>query len=286
MTQTHTTSSPSSGAVGELVWQPSKGTFRFSSRLLPARIINRQNRFIANIWLDGKQVKAHCPVTGTIGGFKLDDLPCLVSGPYLGKSRKTQYTLEAIGVPSKTVQLSGSDITWVGINQTRANSFVYHALIQNQFSELFPHGVEKVRREVPLGSSRLDFLITEFNGDRTFIEVKSPLKNLQLELGRGLKVRNKNSASTERMVRQIRDLTVELSHAHHTKAILLTNFVYDNPGFEVPKRHQGGSTYREISQALEAAKKVGLERWQANFELLPSKGDTELRVTKCQEIDF
>ena len=57
--------------------------------------------------------RCHCPSTGRIGNIEFKDIPCLLSESD-NDSRKTKYTVEVIH----------TDAVWVGINQTKANSYL------------------------------------------------------------------------------------------------------------------------------------------------------------------
>ena len=52
----------------------------------------------------------------------------------------------------------------------------------------------------------------------------------------------------------------------HQRAILLTCFIYDNPGFKVVER---STHYEEVKATVEKSKSLGVEIWQVNFEIQP-----------------
>ncbi|HEX9624061.1 MAG TPA: DNA/RNA nuclease SfsA, partial [Streptosporangiaceae bacterium] len=148
------------------------GTIYFPEPLTQAAIIRRRNRFVIDVDLDGAVTGCHCPTTGRIGTLVLDGLPCLLSASR-NTARKTPYTVEAISVdPPGT-----GTPTWIGINQNAANRFVEQALTHQMLPAMVTAGT--LRREQVLGHSRLDFLVN----DTTYIEVKTPLDNLQVSLG-------------------------------------------------------------------------------------------------------
>ncbi len=53
---------------------------------------------------------------------------------------------------------------------------------------------------------------------------------------------------------------------NHQRAILLTCFIYDNPGFQVINK---STNYEEVKSAMDKSKSLGVETWQANFEIQP-----------------
>jgi sugar fermentation stimulation protein A len=76
--------------------------YKFKKELQEALIVNRPNRFIMEIMINGKKEKAHCPSTGRIGNFDFKNTPCLVSESD-NKTRKTKFTVEAVSsqIPKK-----------------------------------------------------------------------------------------------------------------------------------------------------------------------------------------
>ena len=225
----------------------------FPVPLTRSRIVRRPNRFIIEADVNGEVHPCHCPTTGRIGDFVLDGLECLVSDSN-STTRKTRYTVEAIGIGDDT----GREPTWVGINQNAANRYIEAALNSGALDSIVP--VTQVRREVRLGDSRLDFLV---NND-TYVEVKTPLQTVQVPMPSSI-VKKKVAPfnSTDRMVRHITGLADSL--ASHEKAILFTCFLYDNPGFVVTPsvRHE------EVSAAVHTAVQRGVELWQINLPITP-----------------
>lgn len=231
----------------------------FPERLIEARIINRPNRFIVNAEVNGEQVRAHCPTTGRIGGYKLDGLPCLLSGPYNLTKRATEYTIEAFSI----VEPGEPDFQWIGINQTAMNSYVHSVMAAGALSEAVPTATpDTIQREKKLGSSRIDFLV---NGD-TWVEVKMPLTIIQAD-SRGLEPKEfKPKIGINRMLTQLRDMTAALEAGQ--KALMISAFAYAMPDRSVP----GATSSKRFGPLpeMEAAQRAGLERWQLNFSFHPT----------------
>lgn len=112
--------------------------------------------------INGKIEKCHCPSTGRIGNIEFKDIPCLISKSK-SNVRKTNYTVEAIS-PKKGIL--------IGINQTKANSYIEFFLKNNLLKKMID--VKELRREVKLNNSKIDFLVN----DNCFLEVKTPLRHL------------------------------------------------------------------------------------------------------------
>jgi sugar fermentation stimulation protein A len=240
------------------------GTIYFAEPLTQAAIVRRRNRFVIDVDLDGAVVGCHCPTTGRIGTLVLDGLPCLLSASR-NSARATPCTVEAISVDPPGTRRPA----WIGINQNAANRFVEQALTHQMLPAMVTAGT--LRREQVLGHSRLDFLV---NG-HTYIEVKTPLDNLQVTLGGHIQTRpGPPLDSTGRLVRHIGELGESLAACQ--RAILLICFLYDNPGFQVqPSRHHA-AVKAQVSEAI----RQGVEIWQVNFQL----DDTGVRVLSYHEL--
>ena len=123
--------------------------YKFENELKEALIINRPNRFIMEIKINGKVQKAHCPSTGKIGRFSFKDTPCLVS---ISESeiRKTKFTVEAVSShksESKRKQ-------WIGINQAKINKYI-EFFLDNGFFEDMVSSKEGVMRRSEEHTSEL-----------------------------------------------------------------------------------------------------------------------------------
>ena len=173
------------------------------------------------------------------------------------QNRKTPYTVEAISLnlPEDT------DKSWIGINQNAANRYVEHYLVNGGYTDMVGTGNE-VHREQFLGNSKLDFLV-----GNTYLEVKTPLQQLQMTIPDYVKTKkNTPFSSTDRFQRHITELADSLET--HQRAILLCCFIYDNPGFEVIER---STNYEQIKTAVDSAQSRGVEIWQTNFRITPNE---------------
>lgn len=103
-----------------------------------------------------------------------------------------------------------------------------------------------MRREVPLGDSRLDFLAN----DDLYLEVKTPLVQMQTDIPPYVpRLPEAPFSSTERSLRHLRELAASL--ADHERAAILYCLYYDNFGF----RFYHGTTYEEVLATVDAAGK-------------------------------
>jgi sugar fermentation stimulation protein A len=130
---------------------------RFTYRWTHARFLERPNRFLASVEIEGNTAHAHVPNTGRLRELLLPGTEVLLSEHDMAR-RRTRYTL----------RLVRQDAHWVCIDSASANDVTEEALREGMIKELeeYPY----IRREVPLGGSRFDFLLA---GERPcWVEVK------------------------------------------------------------------------------------------------------------------
>ena len=143
---------------------------RFANELVPATLIRRYKRFLADVLLDGVEVTAHVPNSGSMIGL---DIPG--SAVWLSRSanpkRKLAYTLELVEAAAPW----GEGL--VGVNTGHPNALVAAAIAAGTIPELA--GYDRLRREVKYGrNSRIDVLLEDDPakpGARplTYVEVKN-----------------------------------------------------------------------------------------------------------------
>ena len=133
----------------------------FSPPLLPATLIQRYKRFLADVRLeDGRVVTAHCPNSGSMKSCNTPGNPVMLSF-HDQPQRKFKYTWEMILVNEN----------WVGINTSLPNQLVAEAVQAGKITEL--QNYPDLRREVRINKhSRLDLLLTGPPGP-CYVEVKN-----------------------------------------------------------------------------------------------------------------
>ncbi len=136
---------------------------RFQIPLVPARLIRRYKRFLADMRLaDGTEVVAHCPNPGSMMGLDAPGLPCWLE-PNDDARRKLNYGWRLAELPDGHV---------AGIDTAVPNRIVREALLARAVPELAAYGT--VRAEVRYGrASRVDFLLTEPGLPDAYVEVKN-----------------------------------------------------------------------------------------------------------------
>jgi len=133
---------------------------------IKAIFINRPNRFIANVEIDGEEAIAHVPNTG-----RCNEL--LVKGAivYLLPSddvkRKTKYSLHFVE----------NEGALVSIYSQQANKIVYEAILNGKIPEL--RGYSKVEREKTIGNSRIDIYLSKkiCDSEDSYLESNNSFKN-------------------------------------------------------------------------------------------------------------
>jgi len=130
--------------------------------LTDGTLIKRYKRFLADVRLEsGKTATVFCPNSGSMLGLREPGIPVLLS-PSNDPGRKTGWTLEAIRAGR----------VWVGVN-THLTNRLAGVIVERKFAGGFLKGLRIARPEVTVGNSRLDYLLEDSRGRRTYMEVKS-----------------------------------------------------------------------------------------------------------------
>jgi sugar fermentation stimulation protein A len=139
---------------------------RFNVPLIPAMLVRRYKRFLADVVLPGdEEITAHVANPGAMTGLAAPD-----SRVFLSRSdnpgRKLPYSWELVEVDL------GSGLELVGVNTAHPNVIAGHALAAGAIEALT--GYASVRREVKYGQgSRVDFLLESPDRPPCYVEVKN-----------------------------------------------------------------------------------------------------------------
>ena len=145
--------------------------YQFSQSLVPAKFIKRYKRFFADCQLeDGEIVTAHCANTGSLKScFEENGRVFLLKNDDPKKKLKYSWELS---------QVSGQ---LVGINTSRPN-LIFRLALEQHLIPAFSHNIE-IKSEVKLGlNSRIDYVLTDNNQRKTFVEIK----NVTMKIGDAL----------------------------------------------------------------------------------------------------
>ena len=133
--------------------------------LVKAIFINRANRFIAEVEIDGEIVKAHLPNTGRCKELLIDGTTVYLK-PSDNPNRKTKYSL----------YLVENNGVLVAMFSQQANKIVFDAIKDGKIKELSGYSI--LESEKTIGNSRIDIYLANLDNennliDETYVEVKS-----------------------------------------------------------------------------------------------------------------
>jgi sugar fermentation stimulation protein A len=139
---------------------------RFPAPLIPARLVRRYKRFLADMELaDGRLVTAHCANPGAMLGLLAPGARTLLSAS-TNPARKLGFSWELV-----EADLPGGP-QWVGIDTQRPNALVAEAFAAGSRPALAPY--TRLRPEVRYAkASRVDFLAEGEGQGPCHVEVKN-----------------------------------------------------------------------------------------------------------------
>lgn len=170
----------------------------FAAPLIPATLVRRYQRFLADARLDdGSVVVAHIPNSGAMTGLKEPGMRVWLSRSDNPK-RKLAYTWELAEVGGALV----------GVNTAHPNAIVAEAIAEGRVPELA--GYAAIKREVRYGeNSRIDILLTHPERPRCLVEIKN-VHLRRAEIGDGC-VAEFPDAVTERGAKHLREMSAAVA---------------------------------------------------------------------------
>ncbi len=132
---------------------------KLNYRLLEARFIDRPNRFLTRVELNGSIVESHLPDPGRLKELLKPGVRILLKQED-GNNRRTKYSTQAV--------YDGN--TLISLNTLLPNKFTAHLLIERKIDFLKEWSL--IKKEVTFGKHRFDFLLKK-KEEFMYLEVKS-----------------------------------------------------------------------------------------------------------------
>jgi sugar fermentation stimulation protein A len=222
---------------------------RFQTPLVPATLLKRYKRFLADVRLkDGREVTAHCPNPGGMQGLK---------------DEGTRIWLEPNDDPTKKLKFGWrlvelADQNFACIDTGLANRIVKEALEQDQIPELT--GYATIKPEVKYGqNSRIDFLLSGGASPDAYVEVKSVTL-----LRQGTKAEFPDSV-TARGTKHLGELSAIFSQGHRAVMLYLLQRT-DCTTFKI-----AANLDPKYAQAFDDARQAGVETLCYETNISPSE---------------
>lgn len=206
-----------------------------------AIFINRPNRFIANILIDGKQEVCHVKNTGRCKELLLENAEIFVQESN-NKTRKTKYDLISV--------VKGNRL--VNIDSQAPNKVFHEWLLDQQISDQ----IDLIKPEYMYKSSRFDFYI-ETATQKNLTEVK------------GVTLEEEGvvlfpDAPTERGLKHIKELTESIKEGyspHVVFIIQMKDVLYFTPNIK---------THKAFAEALSKASDKGVKILALDCHITPN----------------
>jgi sugar fermentation stimulation protein A len=215
---------------------------RFAAPLIPATLVRRYKRFLANVVLpDGAEITVHVANPGAMTGLAAPGAKVWLSRSD-NPTRKLAYSWELVEADL------GSGPELVGVNTGHPNPLVGAALAAGHIAEL--NGYPVLRREVKYGrNSRVDFLLEDPRNRFCYVEVKN------VHLMRTARLAEFPDSVTTRGARHLDELAAMVAAGHRaTMVYLIQNGSADRFGLarDIDPRY---------GEAFDRARSAGVEAY-------------------------
>lgn len=227
-----------------------EGEIMTYNNIKQALFINRINRFVAEIDIDGKRELCHVKNTGRLRELLVKDAKVYVE-EHDSAERKTKFSLVAVQKGERVVNID-----------SQAPNKVFCEWAQNGG---FLDGVTLIKPETTFGNSRFDCYIETDKGEKAFVEVKG----VTLEDGG---VAMFPDAPTERGVKHLKELCRCIDEGYLAYIV----FVIKMKGVHTftPNR----KTHIEFAQALEKCQKKGVNIVCVDCNVTPDSLEISERI--------
>lgn len=196
--------------------------------MLRGKFLERPNRFIAYVSLNGECEICHVKNTGRCRELLLPGTDVVLSDERENKKRKTPFDLIAVRKGDRLINI---------------DSQAPNAAAAELLRRLYPYA--DIHPEYRIGNSRIDFMLEE-NGEKTFVEVK------------GVTLENDGivsfpDAPTERGIKHLRELSSLIGEGHRAKILFIVQM--ENVRYFTPNR----ITHPQFADELKRAQDAGVE---------------------------
>ncbi len=178
---------------------------RFQTPLIPARLIRRYKRFLADMRLeDGREITAHCANPGSMMGLAEPGVKCWLE-PNDDPKKKLKYGWRLV---------DHENGHFTGVDTSLPNRALREALEAGEVAKLAQY--TDIRPEVKYGTgSRVDFLLSGAGLPDLYLEVKS------VTLSRSPGLAEFPDSVTVRGTRHLRELQAMIGEGHRAMMLYL-----------------------------------------------------------------
>ena len=178
---------------------------RFQTPLIPARLIRRYKRFLADMRLeDGREITAHCANPGSMMGLAEPGVKCWLE-PNDDPKKKLKYGWRLV---------DHENGHFTGVDTSLPNRALREALEAGEVAKLAQY--TDIRPEVKYGTgSRVDFLLSGAGLPDLYLEVKS------VTLSRSPGLAEFPDSVTARGTRHLRELQEMIGEGHRAMMLYL-----------------------------------------------------------------
>ena len=222
---------------------------RFQTDLVPARLIRRYKRFLADCLLeDGREVTAHCANPGSMMGLADEGMKIWLE-PNDDPKRKLKFGWRLI---------EHENGHFTGVDTSVPNRALRETLEQREIPELATY--HSVRPEVKYGeNSRIDFLLTQNGLPDCYVEVKS------VTLSRTQGQAEFPDSVTKRGAKHLQELSNMVAQGHRAVMLYLVQRT-DCTSFTL-----AGDIDPAYQSAYLAVRKAGVETLCLSAKILPDE---------------
>ena len=202
------------------------------NKIVEGTFVERPNRFIAKVMVDGKEETVHVKNTGRCRELLPSGAKVYLADE-AGKERKTRYDMVAV--------LKGDRI--INMDSQAPNAVVKEALQQG----LILRDIKEIKPEFTYGESRFDF----------FVQTKEEEKGVFIEV-KGVTLEQENivafpDAPSERAVKHVEELIRAKKEGY--RACIIFVIQMEGPKFLIPNE----TTHMAFAEVLRKAEEAGVE---------------------------